>query len=80
MRAASVAERTVPGVLATAAVLGQSRPRQVLAGACKAAECVIARVLAGSVSVAQETLVDVFQFDQERKVDGLARVTHSLVY
>lgn len=59
MGTSSVAERTVAGVFAIQFILCESSAWQILTGARKASERIVARVLAGSVAVAQETLVDV---------------------
>lgn len=58
--AASIAQGTVAGVLTVESIGHEASPREILAGACKASEGIVARVLTGSVSVAQKTLVDVF--------------------
>lgn len=59
VRTSPIVYRTVAGVLAVQAVGHQAGAGQILAGACKASEIIVARVLAGSVSVAQQALVDV---------------------
>lgn len=60
VRASSVVQSTVTGILAIPTVLHEPCAWQILTGACKAPEGIEARVVAGSVPVAQQTLIDVF--------------------